>query len=349
MDNESIICVECNKIEKDASKIITCMYCFSEAHYKCRNIGANAARRFKDRMYFCSHNCSSIYQRITEMQNNKSSIIESLAVELKGAVANAVSQEIQCVRSEVKQVTTAIEKSQDFLSNKFDAIDFQELKKENESLRREVDKLKNVQQNLSQTVYKLEHQVDKTSRDANSKNAVILGVPFLPDENTQEIAQKMITCLGADVAADAISAAARINSKNKPKNSLVPIRVVFKDECVKETVFSQKKECGKIMSTSIDPNFTINGNPTSVTIRDELTPLSMEHLNEMRRHQEKLKIKYVWSSRGGNVLVKKNENSKPEIVKTRDDLIELVNRYTGNLSPKDTPSPKRKCSSNNFN
>lgn len=325
------------------------MYCFSEAHLKCRNIVGNAVRRIRERMYFCSHNCSSIYQRIIEMQNNKSSIVESLAVELKGAVANAVSQEMQNVRSEVQQVTAAIEKSQDFLSTKFDAIvtDFQELKKENVSLKREIDKMKNTQLSLSKTVYKLEHQVDKANRDANSKNAMILGVPFTPDENTPEIAQKIITCLGVNVAPDAITTVARLNTKNKPKHSLIPIRVVFKDNCVKETVFSKKKECGKLLSTSVDPSLLINGNPTTVYIRDELTPMSLELLNEMRAQQENLKIKYVWSSRGGNVLIKKTENSKPEVIRNRDDLNEMVNRYRGSSSPKDTPSPKRKCGNNN--
>lgn len=348
MDSECAICVECKKPEKDASKILTCMYCFSEAHYKCRNITGNAARRIKEKMYFCSHNCSSIYQRIIEMQNHKTSIVESLAVELKGAVANAVSQEIQNFRCEVKQITTAIEKSQDFLSSKFDGIvtDFQELKKENESLKHEIHKLKNNQQTLSKTVNKLEHQVDKSSREKNCNNAVVLGVPFVPDENTEEIVQKMISGFGVAANFDGISSATRINAKNRPKNSLVPIRVVFKDENAKEMVFTKKKECGKLLSSSIDPCYTINGKPTTVTMRDELTPLSLELLTEMRGYQDKLQLKYVWSSRGGNVLIKKNENSKPEIIKNRDDLNELVNRYSKNSPSKETPSPKRKCNNN---
>ena len=84
-------------------------------------------------------------------------------------------------------------------------------------------------------------------------------------------------------------------------------------------------------------------------MRDELTPLSLQLLAEMRIHQEKLNIKYVWSSRGGNVLVKKNEQSKPEIIKTRDDLYELVNRYSKNSPVKETPSPKRKCGNHSKN
>lgn len=350
MDCAESICVECNKTEKDATKLITCMYCFSEAHLKCRNLVGNAARRIKDRMYFCSHNCSSIYQRITEMQNQKSTIVDSLAAELKGAVSNAVSIEMKNVKSEVRQITTAIEKSQQFLSDKFDAIvtDFQELRRENDTLKQEIVRLKATQQNLSKIVHKLEHDVDKTNRQANCNNAIVLGVPFHPEEDTLEIAHKIIDCYGC-TGEQVIVSADRLGGKNKTGNSLIPIRVVFPNAEAKEAVFSKKKELGKLLSSSVDANYVINGKPTYITMRDELTPLSLQLLAEMRIHQEKLNIKYVWSSRGGNVLVKKNEQSKPEIIKTRDDLYELVNRYSKNSPVKETPSPKRKCGNHSKN
>lgn len=351
MEAEDSICVECKKVEKDANKLITCMYCFSEAHYKCRNIVGNAVRRIKDKMYFCSHNCSSIYQRIVEMQNNKTSIVDALATELKGAVSNAVSEEMKNVRCEVRQITNAIEKSQDFLSKKFDSIvtDFQELKEENENLKHEISKLKKTQYDLSKIVYKLEHNVDKTNRQANCKNAVVLGVPFFPDENTLEIVHKVIACYGLNIDTDAVMSADRLGGKTKTKNSLIPIRVTFKNVELKESVFSKKKEITKLLSSSVNPCYVINGKATTITMRDELTPLSLELLSEMREHQQRLNIKYVWSSRNGNVLVKKNEHSKPELIKTRDDMYELINRYSIRLSNKETPSPKRKCGNNSSN
>lgn len=351
MEGEGSICVECKKVEKDASKMITCMYCFTEAHFKCRNLLGHAARRLKDKMYFCSHNCSSIYQRITEMQNHKSSIVETLAAELKGAVSSAVSVEMKNVRTEVHQITTAIERSQQFLSDKFETIvtDFQELKKENEGLKQEIDRLKHTQHTLSKTVHKLEHSVDKSAREANCNNAVVLGVPFCPGEDTLGITRNIIDCYGSNVGAEAIVSADRLGGKNKSKNALIPIRVLFKDGNTKETVFSKKKEYGKLLSSVVDSSYLVNGKPTSITIRDELTPLSLELLSQMREYQEKLKIKYVWTSRGGNVLVKKTEHSKPEMIKTRDDLYELVNRYSNSSPVRDTPSPKRKCNNSSNN
>lgn len=345
MEGEDSICVECKKTEKDVSKLVTCMYCFSEAHYKCRNLVGNALRRIKDRMYFCSHNCSSIYQRITEMQNQKSSIVETLAAELKGAVSNAVSQEMKNFKNEVQLITAAIEKSQEFLSEKFDAIvtDFKELKRENVELKLEIDRLKHTQHAMSKIVHKLEHNVDISARQANCNRAIVLGVPFFPDENTLEIVRKVTTCYGLSIDTDAIMSAERLGGKNKTNFALIPIRVTFRDGNTKEVVFAKKKELGKLLSSSVNERYVINGKPTTITMRDELTPLSLELLSAMREHQEKLSIKYVWSSRGGNILVKKNEHSKPEMIKTRDDLYELINRYSNKSPVKETPSPKRKC------
>lgn len=124
----------------------------------------------------------------------------------------------------------------------------------------------------------------------------------------------------------------------------MPIQIEFKDLNVKELLMSRKKTLGKIMSSSIGEAFLVNGQPTNVTLRDELTPLSMELLRKMREHQEMLKIKFVWPGRGGGILVKKHENSKPELIKTREDLVELINRYSVVMNQ--SPSPKRKKNDN---
>lgn len=351
MEGENSICVECQLVEKDTSKLITCMYCFSEAHYKCRNIVGNAARRIKNTMYFCSLNCSSIYQRIMEMQNGTKSIVEALSAELKGVVASVVSQELMNFRTEVQQITTAIENSQQFLSDKFDSIvtDFQELKNENENLKLEVEKLKYTLKAMSKTVNTLELNVDSTARQANCNNAMVFGTPYLPEENTQEIVRNIITCYGLSIDADAIVSADRLGGRTKVRNSLIPIRVVFRNGDIKEEVFEKKKQFGKLISSSVNADFVINGKPTIISMRDELSPLGLKLLNEMREYQEKLNIKYVWSSRGGNILVKKTEHSKPEIIKTRNDLCELIDRYSKESPIKVTPSPKRKCTNNGAN
>lgn len=167
------------------NKVITCMYCFSSSHFKCRNIIGSAIARVKANMFFCTPSCSEIYKRIIDMQTSRSSLISTLTSELKETVSRTV-------KAEVRSVTTAIEKSQEFLSAKFDDIvsDFKDLKAENECLKQRVDELTSSHFKLTSFVHQLEANVDRSDRKAVSKNAVLLGLPCVANENVMEIVKK---------------------------------------------------------------------------------------------------------------------------------------------------------------
>lgn len=295
----------------------------------------------KANMYFCTTNCSEIYKRIVEMQTSRSSMNSALISELKETVSSAVADQMVNVKAEVRSVTAAIEKSQEFLSAKFDDIvsDFKDLKAENECLKQRINELTSSQSKMTNFVHQLEANVDKSDRRAVSKNAVLLGLPCVANENVMNIVIKTIAHVGVQLQQDSIVSASRLFVSNKP-NVVIPIQIVFNDVNVKEMVMSRKKHFGKILSTNIDECFLVNGMPTNVSLRDELTPLSLELLRKMRESQEKLKIRFVWPGRGGGILVKKDENSKPDLVKTREDLQNVIIRYSELL--KQSPSPKRK-------
>lgn len=345
MDNENI-CTVCQKKENDANKIVTCLYCFASAHLKCKNIIGNACRRVREKPYFCTPDCAEIYQRIIEMSNNKQSMIEALTTELKSIVAHAVSSEMLNFRSEIRLITTAIENSQEFLSTKFDAIsdEFNRLKLENDDLKLEILRLKKSYSALTETVHKLELNTDKTSRIMNEKNAVFMGIPITHNENTTQLIEKAIQVLGVQLQSGSIKTAFRISSKNTSNKALVPIKVVFNELNDKENVFEKKRQNGKLLSTAIDPSLLLNGRPTTVSIRDELTPLSSELLRELRESQEVLKIKYVWPGRNGAILVKKGEGDRPDVIRSRDDLSKFMTKFLNTVM---TPSPKRKRFENN--
>lgn len=350
MDDE-IICTACKSKEADSSKVLTCMYCFSSVHFKCKKIIGNAVRRMKDIDYFCSPDCSAIYQRIVMMQNSNKTLLSSFADEMKTTISASVAKEIQSVSTEVKQITTTIEKSQEFLSAKFDDIltDFKGLKVENENLKVEVERLKKSQTQLQGTVHKLEANVDKSDKAALTNNVVVWGIPTAQDENMPEIIEKLFLSLGLSDKFETVVSAERIFVSTKNSNALVPIRIVFRDRETKELILNKKKQIGKLISTSIDSTYIINGRSMNVTMRDELTPLSLELMKELRESQDLLNVKFVWAGRGGIVLVKKDENSKPEMVKNREDLSRVMSRFMKSASELElptasghSPSPKRK-------
>lgn len=346
MDEETICCVVCKKQESDTNKTISCMYCFSVAHLRCKNIIGSAISRVKANMYFCTPNCSEIYKRIVDMQNSKSSMMNTLASELKDTVASVVADQMINVRSEVRSVTAAVEKSQEFLSAKFDEIvsDFKNLKMENETLKLQISEMSKSHNELKNFVHQLEANVDKTDRRLVSNNAVLLGIPNVENENTMQLVDRTLNRIGVILPPESIVSATRLYVANKT-NAPVPIQVAFRDKNSKDLALSRKKDVGKLLSTNIDQSLLINGKASNVTLRDELTPLSIELLRKMREHQEQLGIKYVWPGRGGVILVKRDENSKPESIRNREDLNVLINRYTA--YSKQTPSPKRKKNGQN--
>lgn len=349
--DDDFVCTVCKKKETDGSKVLTCMYCFSSAHFKCKNILGNAVRRMRENDYFCSSDCSAIYQRIVTTQNNNHALVSSLAAEMKAIVSASVAKEMQSVATEIKQITASIEQSQEFLAAKFDEIvsDFKDIKLENEKLKVEINHLKKSQSQLQSTVHKLEANVDKTDKAALDKNAIVWGIPTAPDENVSQLVEKLLSCLGLSENSGFVASAERIFVNSKNSNALVPIRIIFSDQESKDLVLNKKKQFGKLSSTVIDAKFLVNGRAMNVTLRDELTPLSLELLKELRGSQELLNIKYVWVGRGGIVLAKKDDDSKPVLVKNREDLSRIMSYFlkTAQVTEPETapgysPSPKRK-------
>lgn len=347
MKDDGYVCTVCEKKEVDGSSFLTCMYCFSSTHFKCRNIVGNAVHRMKEKDYFCTPDCSSIYLRIVSMQNNKTSMLTTFAAEMKSAISISVAREMQSLTAEVKQIIATIEKSQEFLSAKFDEIvtDFKDIKLENEKLKAEVTYLKNSQSQLKSTVYNLEANVDKSDKAALENNVVVWGIPTIPDVNAYQLVSKLMSCLGMTEHLGLVSSAERMFPSNKSSTAMVPIRIVFSNKESKEEMLCRKKQFGKLLSTSIDAKLIVNGRAMSVTLRDELTPLSLEILKDLRESQETLNIKYVWVGRGGVILAKKDDISKPELVKSREDLSRVTGQFAkmerGSKSMARSRSPKQ--------
>lgn len=324
--NDVLTCSECMKEENDLNKLITCLYCFSSVHFKCRNISGSAIRKLKQSMYFCSAKCSDMYKKIISMQNNQTLMIDSLGSELKKSIYTIVSNQMNEVKNEVSSITKAIEDSQQFLSSKFDDIvyDFQILKAENGHLRSEVDALKKELSALKSFSHNLEYCVDNSNKQSLLNNAMIHGVPIQSNEEVTNIVAKVADCIGAELPTEALISVSRVSPASSIVGRYAPIRVVFRSKAVKESFLTKKQKYGKLSSSAIDQSMVVNGKPTNIVIRDELTPFSLELLHEMRSVQKNLNLKYVWAGRDGVILVKKEETSKLIIVKNRNDIKKLV-------------------------
>lgn len=80
-----------------------------------------------------------------------------------------------------------------------------------------------------------------------------------------------------------------------------------------------------------------------------MTSYGLSMLREVRENQEQLHLQYVWAGRQGATLVKRQQNSKVEIIRTRDDIRKLLHsnfKRIMNASMASSsflePSPKRR-------
>lgn len=312
--NSDNCCTTCHKTGNDINKLLTCNYCFAKTHLKClKKIGKTIKQNESD-CYFCSTRCSAMYERIINMRFQ--SDIPQLIDELKCAVR----VNMQTVIEQVKTVTSAIETSQEFLSTKFESIlaDFKVLKDENRRLIQEVNELRSSQSSLSALVYKQEAEIDRQNKKSVVNNVVMFGVPFRKSENLSEITATILGKIGAASSKNSVVSVARMHASDR--NPMSPIRIVFQDKKSKDQVLRMKKQFGKLVSTMIDSNLAHSSRTSVITLNDELTPLSNELLNELRQVQKKLNLKYVWPGRGGVILIKSDENSKPIEIRNRLDM-----------------------------
>lgn len=346
MSEEAIICVTCNKEEKDPKKVIECSYCHKCDHFKCKNIIGNAIRKLRELTYFCSLECQEFYQRTTRNLVAENQVLNEL---------HTVLAEVRETRSDMKAVKSTIddmEKFQNFLSGQLDTLlaEMKTMKLEHSTLKANVEVIEKKYHSVCNTVDSLEMEVDRINRASISKNTIILGIPAKSNEVPEQIVHKIAASVGLQLPAGAVLEAKRLISKETARfdNKTHPIKITFSEVRHKEELFSKKQKHGLLLSSAVDPTYT--GTVSKVILRDELTPYGMRLLKKVREIQDLVELKFVWPGRNGVILTNKNENSKIEAIRCHTDAEQLermnLTRQLSSSSPNTSadlePNPKRR-------
>lgn len=367
--DEEYVCSICEKSENDLSRMIECLYCNKSCHFRCKKIYGNAISKARKKPFFCSVECIDMHSRscqpkqsndldvITELRSLNQSIQEIKQESLQSRAAFEETR-VQMAASMATLVETNkhIEESQAFLANQFDTLQagfnmFKEelcgLKRDNSKLSKEVQECQNRNQQLVSTVYDLELDLDRVNRLLLAKNAVMLGVPALENENTKEVVRCVMNAVGASYSAACIVDARRIHSRNDRGNT-APIIIRFVDENTKEAFFEKKRAHGVLLASAVCEAFI--GSTNRITVRDEITSFGKDLLQKTKDLQNSLDLKYVWMGRDGKILVKRHDGAKVEKISSQKDLESLskasqkraLNSSGNNSTPSPQgPSPKR--------
>ena len=318
-ENE-IYCAICETVEPSAAKVLECVNCHVCHHFKCKKIIGNAIAKWRKKDYFCSTQCQEIYLKSTNVPNTESLLLAEFQ-KVVSEIQN-LKDEQHSTRKYVSKAVGEIEKSQNFLAHKFDEVcnNIKKLENEQQTLKGSVGVVEERYVQLSETVNRLESEVDGYRRSALSCNAILLGIPETKDENLAEVLVRFAAVLGLKITNEFFCDVKRLrDSKSESRTS--PVRVVFASESNKEQFFAKKKEAGQVQVSSLGGCYS--GLSGRIMLRDEMTPHGLALLREAKDVQEQLDLKYVWPGRNGVILVKKTAKSKVEYIQNRNDLKKL--------------------------
>lgn len=252
-------------------------------------------------------------------------LLEKLKTEFS-AGQKLIKDELEITRSAASDLSS----SQQFLSDKFDEIlrhvkelrsEITVLRNENASLKQSLTHLSAGTKTVADAVDRAERELDNQVRTKLSANAIILGIPRQPQENIDEIVARTCESLGYKTANADISSCTRISNGNSTSH---PIRVMFKTPRCKEMLMAHKKARGPFNVSSINGVDWTYGANNKVTIRDELSPLSLRLFHELKTLQTTLKLRFVWPGKNGAIMVKQDEKSRAVAVYSRQDVERLV-------------------------
>lgn len=174
---------------------------------------------------------------------------------------------------------------------------------------------------VSVAVYKNVVDLDLHQREKLTANAIVVGIPRVPNENTKSLFDETCRTLGLEFSNNSIVSCARVSAA---KGENQPIKITFNDIRDKEALITKKKQFGPLTVTMIKGVRWPHGWTNKVHIRDDLSPLSMDIFRELKKHQTSLKLQYVWPSRNVIILVKQTKTSKPIKIQSRADLNKLL-------------------------
>lgn len=235
-------------------------------------------------------------------------------------------------KEESSKLNEDIVRSQEFISDRFEQIllqmqslqrELRELRSENENLKLVLNNLKSTTKSVTDTLHRCEADVDNQKRSELVSNAVMLGVPRLPNENTLDLVLKTCNTVGCNFTRDTFECCERIQKSSKEPQ---PIRITFKRVIQKEELMNCKKTYGKLEPQMIRGIAWPRAATNSIVIRDDLTPLSMALLRELKQIQATGKLRFVWPGRNGSIMVKQFVKSKPIVIRSRADLGKITGR-----------------------
>lgn len=223
--------------------------------------------------------------------------------------------------NQIKNELQALQTSFNYLSSEYD-----DLKKESHDQKQIINELKNENLALNKRVLDISSKLISMEQLSRSCNVEFQGVPEKKQENPVEIVKKICEVTsGQPLPDESIISCRRVAKLNpastRPRSILVTLPSPRHRDSVLSSVyrFNRNNSTEKLNSHSIG----LSGEKSQIYAVEHL-PLEVRALQaEARRLAKEKQYKFVWV-RFGKIYVRKNETSKPFLIKNEDSLKLIV-------------------------
>jgi dGTP triphosphohydrolase len=217
-----------------------------------------------------------------------------------------------------------MEKTISFLSKKYDDLnsDFVELKSVHEKLDKENKSLKAQVFQSTRDIKQLKYEVNDLEQYSRRDCLEIRGVPYLSEEDTNEIVKNVGELVDVDLEEDDFSVSHRLGDNSTRSDTVKrdpAIIVKFVRRSNRDELYKARK---KLMNKSSRSLGFMRQNEQSIYISESLTKLNRKIFNQCLQKKKDLGFKYIWTSYG-KTLLRKDGDSPVISIRSEDDLGKL--------------------------
>ena len=238
----------------------------------------------------------------------KDKLLPSIRDEIRVQV-KALNDNIEALNTRCQQ----IEKSQDFLSSKYDQFieNFNTIKKQMEGTEARVNRQDETLCNVQDCIDELYSQVDEIQQYSRRDCVEIDGIPILPEDDPKQLVQEVASLIGVNVSEEHVSVVHRLpDSKNSKDRIIVKmVQRSKRDEIYRNRRKLNGKSIKDLPSVARQQlPFNVNAGK-KIFINESLTPYRRRLFGRINAFKRENNFRFIWTM-NGKVYLKQSENSR---------------------------------------
>ena len=258
------------------------------------------------------------------------------------SIRQEIKAEILALKSSINAVTErcdALEKSQEFISKKYDTV-IESIQKSNGQTAKLDKKYKEITDSIEQkygelagtidkyveAIDRIECSLDETQQYLRRDCLEITGVPLTSHDNPKQIVKEIGSLIGVEIEDSDIAAAHKLLDSTKVKNRMI---VKFLQRDKREEVYKKRKNLvGKNTSHLSSQSLaeTSAGN-SKIYINESLTNYRKRLFGRIKEYKRMNNVKYLLTS-NGKIMLKVNDASATEAFTTHEEFEDYLDQIS---------------------